>query len=111
MSWWPIRQLGDAVEAALFVEARGLEVVGQCENKLTTTSDCFRNEGLKQSSPYTGTSVTFVYPKLFNLGHTSPTVTGNRTYLVALGVRSHEPQPFAIIPARCTAVMSVKSIL
>jgi len=52
-----------------------------------------------------------IHPKLLDLDHTCPTVTGDGTYLDTKFIHRHERQPFAVILTRRTSVVLVKTIL
>jgi hypothetical protein len=55
-------------------------------------------------------AVGLIHPELPDLGHSSPTVTGNGAYVAALLIH-HERQALGVGSTRCTTVVLVKSIL
>lgn len=55
--------------------------------------------------------MSFVHPKLLDLRHSSPGVTGNGSNLIAACVLRHEGQPLPIIAASRAAIMIVQPIL
>src|SRR3978361_1979765 len=93
----PVSQFGLAAETEPLVEVRRLEVVGHHPDRLAATNQGFGDSSLQQAPSQTSITSGFIHPKLFYFGHTSPTVTGHRTYLGALCIDGHERQPLAVV--------------
>src|ERR1700712_92915 len=96
----PVGQFGLAAKTEPLVEVRRLEVVGHHPYGLAATNDSLGDRSLQQASPQTSATLDFIHPELLDLGHTSPTVTGDRTYLDTLFVKSYECQSFAVARSR-----------